>query len=173
MSNALDKRLSRLESLASSRLGISKICNCRTATSFHSANCLKAILQGASRVCPTHGFRDFGFFMFAARWATLKREDNQFCPCPEDPWRSFVLNGPRTWEAHNAAREACRQRESEQELTSPPRDLAEENAALDLVIGEYEHSKQRWMEETGRQLPNRDEILAMHQKRARERRTKS
>jgi hypothetical protein len=170
MSHAFEKRLSRLEALISTKLELPKICNCRTDTRFHSPNCLKAILQGASRVCPTHGFRDFGFFMFAATWSALKPEDFPFCPCPEDPWRSFVLNGPRTWEAHNAAREACRQRESEPEEPLPSRDLAQEHAALDLVIGEYEQSKHQWMEQTRRQLPNRDEIPTMHRKHVRKRR---
>jgi hypothetical protein len=106
-------------------------------------------------------------------WALiwLEPEDFPFCPCPEDPRRSFVLNGPRTWEAHDAAREACRQRDSEPEEPLPSSDLAQKHAALDLVIVEYEQSKQQWMEQMGRQLPNRDEIHAtMHRKLARKRR---
>ena len=169
MTHAFERRLSRLEALIKRKLERPKICTCRAETRFHRSDCLKAILQGASRDCPTHGFRDFGFFMFAAQWSTLSPEDNQFCPCPEDPWRSFLLDGPRTWEAHNAAREAWRQRESAPDEPLPP-DFAEEHAALDHVIGEYEHSKQQRMEQTGRQVPNRDEILGIHRKLARKRR---
>jgi hypothetical protein len=107
MSKALEKRLSRVEQQLAERTEEPVVCNCRSATSFHSGKCLNAILQRVSRVCPVHGFRELGFFMFSSKQYALNSEDNQFCPCPPHPWRSFVLNGLHTWEGNQAAREAC------------------------------------------------------------------
>ena len=129
-------------------------------TRFHNANCLRAILNGAPRDCLVHGFRDFGFLWQIADWAKLGGADDQFCPCPEHPWRSFVLNGPHTWEAHHAARRASE--------ALPPREynFQQEHEQVQLVFAEYCDSQQKWVAETGRQLPSRDEILELHRIRA-------
>lgn len=172
MANA--KRLSRLEQLAAKRTKEKKVCNCRVETSFHSADCLEAILKGASRVCPRHGFREFGFFMFAACWSTLVREDNQFCPCPPHPWRSFLLSGNHTWEGNRAAQEAERKLHEDDDggfnskedcLQSEAR-FQEDSRRVDAIFAKYREARRQWVKETGRQLPSKEELVKLEWKRA-------
>jgi hypothetical protein len=93
MPNGLEKRLSRLERILTKKTEKPRICNCRVETRFHGADCLDGILKGMSRVCPRHDFRELGFFFRTPKWRGLISEDNQFCPSPSHPWRSFVMNG--------------------------------------------------------------------------------
>jgi hypothetical protein len=98
MWNGLEKRISRLEKRVAERTEKNKVCNCRVETRFHNADCLDAVLKGMSRVCSVHGFRKLGFFFWTSKQYLLQSEDNQFCPCPPHPWRSFLLSeGPHTW----------------------------------------------------------------------------
>lgn len=159
MSNAFEKRLSRVEALVAKKLEPPKICTCRTDTSFHSAKCLKAVLEGASRECPTHGFRDFGFFIYCSEWCILHISDNQFCPCPEDPVRTFKINGPFTWEARAEAEKAASLLPRR-----PDYDFQKERDELEHVIAEYEESREQFVRYTGRQLPSRHEILELHRR---------
>jgi hypothetical protein len=90
VSSAIERRLSRVEAQVAKRLERVKICNCKVVTRHHNANCLRAILNASSRECPVHGFRDFGFLWQVPNWVILSGDDDQFCSCPEHPWRSFV-----------------------------------------------------------------------------------
>lgn len=171
MLNAFGNRLSRVEGLLARKLESPKICNCRIDTSYHSAECLKTIFEGASRECPTHGFRDFGFFIYCAKWCTLQDQDDQFCPCAADSWRSFVLNGPLTQEAaESVKRGEYAQQVSKPYQNSAPSSFEQEKEQVDLVIAQYEESKEEFVKATGRQLPDRDAILTVHGKLARKRR---
>jgi hypothetical protein len=162
MSAGLEKRISRLERIAAKKSEKPRICNCRVETRHHGADCLDAILKGMSRVCPRHDFRELGFFFWTPRWRTLISEDNQFCPCPPHPWRSFLLHGPHTWEGNYAAREACNK--------LPPADhsnLQEDRRRGEALMAQYAEAGQQWVEKTGRQLPSREEIVKLQWKRAR------
>lgn len=164
MSKQLERRLVRLEKRLAERTREHSTCNCRGYTRFHDGPCLAAILKGASRVCPVHGFRDFGFFMFAARWCPVNAEDNQFCPCPPHPWRSFRLSErPHTWEGHSAAREACNKLPVDN-----CSDFQENHRQLMAALEKYSQDLQRWVEAGGR-LPDREGIKKLAWKRARER----
>src|ERR1035438_7340576 len=93
--HGLERRLSRLEKLMEQRKQKTRICNCRVETRFHGADCLAAILKSTPRVCAVHGFRDLGFFFWQSRQYRLGSGDDQFCPSPPHPWRSWVLGrGP-------------------------------------------------------------------------------
>ena len=95
MSNGLERRLSRLEHVVAEWTK-PRICNCRGETQYHNADCLDRLLKRMPRVCPIHSFRDLGYFMQVPWCFPLISEDSQFCPCPPDPWRSFVLSkGPQ------------------------------------------------------------------------------
>lgn len=162
MSKGLEKRLSRVEQRLAERTEAPVVCNCRSVTSFHSGKCLNAILKGVSRVCPVHGFREFGFFMFSSNQYPLNAEDNQFCLCPPDPWRSFVLNGPHTWEGNQAAREACGK--------LPPDDsfnFQEDKRLLGAVLAKYEEDRRQWQEKTGQRPASPEEIRKLEWKGAR------
>jgi hypothetical protein len=164
MSKEIEKRLSRIEKRLAERTREHSICNCRVETRFHNGPCVAAILKGASRVCPVHGFRDFGLFAYVARSYLVNAEDNRFCPCPPDPWRSFLLSeGPHTWEGNYAAREACRKLP-----ISDDSNRSEDNGKLDEVFGEYSKARRQWVDSGGR-LPDREEIKKLAWKRARKR----
>ena len=92
MSNSLEKRVYRLEQLVAKKNEKPLVCNCRSMTRSHGSNCLDAIMKGTSRVCPFHGFRELGGFMWTPEDSPLLSEDNQFCPCPPNPVRSFLLS---------------------------------------------------------------------------------
>lgn len=160
MTNRLAQRMSRVEREMAQRAKEPIVCNCRLETAFHTGNCLEASLNGAARVCALHGFRAFGFFVFAARQYPLNHEDSQLCPCPPHPWRSFVLNGPRSWEAHNAALDACNK------LPPTEFNFQEDKRKVDDVLAKYEDECQRWVEKTGRQLATPEEIKKLTSKRA-------
>jgi hypothetical protein len=162
MSKEIEKRLSRLEKRLAEKTREHSICNCRVDTRFHNGPCLAAILKGASRVCPVHGFRELGFFMFAGRPYPVNAEDNQFCPCPPHPWRSFLLSDrPHTWEGHNAAREACGK-----QALSDNSNLRADNREGEEALGEYFEARQRWVDSGGR-LPDREERAKLQWERAR------
>lgn len=102
-------------------------------THFHNAACLEALLKNVPRLCPVHGFRDLGTLWWKPAQYGLVEEDNQFCPCPPHPWRSFVLSkGPPTWEDHHAARKAW-----EELPPDPTFDFQEEKRRTDEVINGY------------------------------------
>ena len=155
MSSAIERRLSRVEAQVAKRLERVKICNCKVVTRHHNANCLRAILNASSRECPVHGFRDFGFIWQVPNWVILSGDDDQFCSCPEHPWRSFVLNSPRTWEAHHAAKEAWAA------LPHEPSNFEEQREQLHLVLAEYNESRQQWAEIRSR-THRREEILELN-----------
>ena len=164
MSKEIEKRLSRIEKRLAKRTREHSICNCRVETRFHNGPCVAAILKGASRVCPVHGFRDFGLFAYVARSYLVNAEDNRFCPCPPNPWRSFLLSeGPHTWEGQHAAKEAC------SKLPVDHCSNFQENQRQSTAAFEkYSQDLQRWIESGGR-LPDREEIKKLAWKRARKR----
>lgn len=84
-------------------------------------------------------------FFWTPKWSGLRREDNQYCPCPSHPWRSFVLNGPRTWEANHAASKAWHELPQD-----PVGDVQEENRRSGAIMEEYWADRERWAEKTGR-----------------------
>jgi hypothetical protein len=172
MWSGLEKRLARLEKRMAERIQEAKICNCRAVTTrFHNAECLAALLKGMPLVCPVHGLRHLGRFMWTPKWALLRTreggDDNQFCPCPPHPWRSFVLSSrqgaPHTWEESYAAREAS--------VNLPPDPIldpqegnrrVQENARrIDAMWEEYCAACQLWVEKSGRRLPTRQEIVKL------------
>jgi hypothetical protein len=162
MPNGLEKRLSRVERILTKKTEERRVCNCRLETRCHSADCLDAILKGMLRVCPRHGFRKLGSFFWTPKWCALILEDSQFCPCPPHPWRSFVMNGPHTWEGHYAARKASNK--------LPPADhsnIKEDNRRTEALLAQYSESGQQWVEKTGRQLPSREELVKLQWERAR------
>jgi hypothetical protein len=161
MSTGHEKRLSRLEKRLAERTTKPSTCNCRVETLFHGGCCLDAILKGMSRVCPLHGFRELGVFCWTSKQFTLLSEDNEFCPCPPDPWRSFVLSGNHTWEAQSAARETIR--------NSPPAEnsnFKEDDLRVDEVFARYSEARHRWVDSGGR-LPDREELVKLAWQRAR------
>jgi hypothetical protein len=162
MRNGLEKRLSRLEKHVAERTEKPSVCNCRVETRFHSAVCLNAVLKGMPRVCPVHGFRELGFFWWTPPKSTLRSEDNQFCPCPLHPWRSFVLSaGPHTWDAHNAALEAATEVQRD-----PILNLHEDNRRSMAIMEEYLAAREEWLDGSGRELPSRAELVKLQWKRA-------
>ena len=150
MSKALEKRLARMEQLVAKRMETPRICNCKVETKFHNATCLNAILERAPRVCPLHGFREFGFFMWTPPQFPVSWEDNDVCPCPPHPWSSFVLSKDHTWEGHDAAIEAWHELP-----TAEASDFEENNRQTDAALATYYASRQQWLDTTGLQLPSR------------------
>lgn len=157
MRGALEKKLSKLEKRLAERAEKLAVCNCRFRTRYHSANCLDAIMKGICRVCPLHGFRSLGLFLFTPSWYPLfstprhyplASEVDELCPCPPHPWRSFVRNGPRTWEEQGRAYGAWQ--------NLPPTDrptLQEEHQRIDFIVNAYMESFQLWVEKGEQQLP--------------------
>ena len=148
--------------VASERDGKHKVCNCRVETRCHNPDCLDAILKGASWSCPLHGFRELGFFIWTSRQHPLNSQDNQFCLCPPYPWRSFLLSErPHTWEGHDAAKEAS---------NNYPRgdysNVQENNLRFNAMVEHYLEEREQWVEKTGRQLAQKEEIVKMHWERA-------
>ncbi len=135
MRNNFEARLSRVERRLAQKTEKPKICNCREKTRYHNADCLDALLKRMPMVCPVHGFRQLGRFWWTPSWCVLRTrfgDDNQYCPCPPHPWRSFVLNGPHTREAQYAAQEA-----RSRLPPNPPSDLQEENRRIDAIVARY------------------------------------
>jgi hypothetical protein len=164
MSREIEKMLSRLEKRLAEKTKEHSMCNCRVATTFHGGDCLDAILKGIPRVCPLHGFRELGFFMWGSKQYTLLSEDNPFCPCPPHPWRSFLLSPrPHTWEGRDAAREAC-----SKQVLSDDLNLKADNRKEEEVLAEYFEARHRWVESGGR-LPDKEELVKLAWKRARKR----
>ncbi len=164
MGNAFEKRLSKLEKQAAERKQETKTCNCRVTTPYHSAACLDAVLKGIPRICPVHGFRELGFFLWRPKQYPLASDDDQFCPCPPHPWRSWLLSrGPRVWEEHHAAKQAW----SKVEL-DPMFNLQEDNRRTDAILAEYSADRQRWLDGSGRELPGREELVKLQTKGARQ-----
>ncbi len=166
MRSELEKRISRLEKRAVERIEKPKICNCRISTRYHNAACLEALLKGLTRVCPLHGFRVLGTFWFTPSWYVLRRRggdrDNELCPCPPHPWRSHVLNGPRTWEAQAAAREAWDKLSRDAPPIDPEerkRQFQENSRRIDTLVEGYLTARAEWVEKSGRQPASRAEIL--------------
>jgi hypothetical protein len=142
MSNELERKISRLEKRAAEETAGPRVCNCRVITRYHNAECLDALLKCMPLVCPVHGFRELGRFWWTPAWCvrrTRAGDDNEFCPCPPHPWRWFVRNGPRTWEARDAAVEAWHNLPPD-----PPSDLQEENRRAETVAERYWAARERW-----------------------------
>jgi hypothetical protein len=162
MSNGLEKRLSRLEQHAADRTK-PRICNCRGETQFHNANCLDALLKRMPRVCPLHRFRDLGFLKRVPRWFPLISEDNQWCLCPPDPWRSLIPSeGPHTTEDKMVAVKAS--------IKVPLPDQAsslDDRLRAQVLQAKYWGARRQWIEKTGRQLPSRDELAKLPLERMR------
>jgi hypothetical protein len=162
MSNGLERRLSRLEHVVAERTK-PRICNCRAETQYHNADCLDGLLKRMPRVCPIHSFRDLGFFLWMPLRFPLLSEDNQYCTCPPDLWRSFILSGvPRTREAHYDALEASRK------LWGNPLNLEEDNKRAHAMEEKYWETRQQFVDKTGRQLPGRRELIELKLRRLRE-----
>ena len=149
MSNDLKKKISRLEKQAAKQTAEAKLCNCRYKTRYHNAECLDALLKRMPLVCPVHGFRELGRFWWTPAWSVLRTragDDNEFCPCPPHPWRSHALsNGPHTWEAADAAREAWLKLPPK-----PPSNLQEENRRAEAVAARYWEAREKWYASQGR-----------------------
>jgi hypothetical protein len=159
MATGFEKRLARLEQLAVSEKQ-KNICNCRLETKFHNADCLAAILQSTSRVCPDHGFREFGFFFWQSKQFPLGSGDDAFCPCPPHPWRSYVLRKTANRPTPEMLEEASR--------VITPYDIADERRRLDILIAEYLATRLEWAAKTRRALPTKQELKKIVWKRVRE-----
>jgi hypothetical protein len=164
MWSGLEKRLARLEKRVAERIQEAKVCNCRLNTRYHNAECLAALLKGIPRVCPVHGFREIGKFLFTPKWSHLRREDDPYCPCPPHPWRSFVLSeSPHTWEESYAA-QAARNKVEPDPILDPQegnRRVQETTRRIDAMWEEYCEACQLWVEKSGRRLPTRQEIVKL------------
>jgi hypothetical protein len=164
MRNALEKRVSGLERRVTVTRGKAAVCNCRIETRFHSADCLEAILKNVYRNCPVHGFRTLGTFFQTSHSMPLVGEDNQACPCPPHPWRSFLLSrSPDPWKDREAAEKA-----SEQISPYPTYDLQEDLRRLNAIFAAYRLARQEWVAQAGRALPSQNEISRLIWKRARQ-----
>jgi hypothetical protein len=161
MSKGHQERLSRLEKCLAESTKKLVVCNCRVETKFHNAPCLDAILKGTCRVCPLHGFRVLGMFFWTSQQYLLLPEDNQFCPCPPHPWRSFLSKGPHTWEGHEAAREAIRQLPPE-----PMFNYKDDRRQGHPILMKYLEEGDQAVEK-GARLPDRADLVKRLWKRAR------
>ncbi len=56
-------------------------CNCRVATAFHDATCLRSILENQSIPCPVHGFRSLQYFLRVLVTNPVLPTDWAYCPC--------------------------------------------------------------------------------------------
>ena len=109
------------------------------------------------RVCPIHSFRDLGSLEQVFWFFPLISGDRQFCPCPPDRWRSFVLRkGPSTIEdkmmaVHVMFLEAFLN-------TSDQSDSHGYCLRTEVLKAKYWKARQQWIEKTGRQLRSRAEL---------------
>lgn len=180
MPSELEKRMSKIEKRLAERTKKPSICICRTHTRYHTAKCLLAVLKGLPWVCPIHGFRNFGRFWYTPQWALLRTRqggiDNQFCPCPPHPWRSYVLdarNGvPQSWEANSAAWKAAAELPTTFDPPMDPQErhrlFLEEGAQIEAVVKGYWDACQEWHEKYGQELIKQPELAKVIWKRARE-----
>jgi len=171
MSNALEKRLSKLEKQAAKKKQKKKVCNCRVTTPYHSAACLDAVLRGIPRVCPVHGFRELGSFLWRPKQYPLGFDDDRFCPCPPHPWRSYVLSGSRDWDEGAAARESWDKLAMNAPAVDPQenaRRFQEDNRRTAAILAKYEVARQRWLDSSGRELPALEELVKSQMKRGRQ-----
>ncbi len=161
MIKALGHRLSRLERQLADRGKCVAVCTCRVTTSFHDPDCLDAILKAMPRCCPVHGFRELGFFFWRPGWVLLENGDNDFCPCPPHPWRTFLQHGfppNQVWEERRKAEESWNHYED------PVRNIEEDNRRTDGIVDTYLAARREWLV-SGRELPTAKEIKAMLWKR--------
>lgn len=148
----LEKRLSRIER----QVQPAAPCNCRMVTHFHNSDCLAAILDKTPRQCPVHGFREMGFFWWKPPSNPIVDEDNEICPCPPHPWRSFVLGPkPHTREGHEAARQAWENMPRETRYN-----LQQDNDRTNALVAAYHEAREQWILKTGRRLPSKRELFA-------------
>ena len=181
MPSELEKRMSRIEKRLADRTKRPSVCICRSRTSYHNAKCLLAVLKGIPWVCPIHGFRNLGRFWFTPQWNILRvREggiDNQFCPCPPDPWRSHVLNGrqgvPQTSGDGSAALAAGVKLQMDAfDPQSDPQEeqrlFLEESARISAVVDGYLDACYEWDATYGKELIKRPELAKVIWERARE-----
>lgn len=96
MSARLKQKVSRLENslrFYSATVFLSK-CTCRGIgrsgwmTRYHTSDELEKILYVP---CPVHGLRDPGPIWFQPRSEPLEDPDWDYCTCPPDPWRDYVM----------------------------------------------------------------------------------
>jgi len=159
MRNGLDRRLSRLEKQMEQRKKATRVCNCRVDTRFHGADCLAAILKSTPRVCAVHGFRDLGFFFWQSRQYRLGSGDDQFCPCPPHPWRSWVLGrGPNP--TQSALKNAA------EFPTNSLFNFEDDKRRFDAVIAEYCTARHA-AAQSGREFPSPQELVKLQMKRVR------
>ena len=164
MSRGREKRLSRIEQCAADRTEKPLICNCRESTRYHNSVCLEHLLKRIPRVCPVHGFRDLGFFLWVVfPQGRILQEDRQFCPCVANPWSAFIRGtGPHTLEGLYAVREAfCKETlpgyadfDDDGVVEEIDREMKweEENADFHRAMGllnEYDKAFKQWLWKTG------------------------
>jgi len=95
-----------------------------------------------------------------------EKEDNEFCPCPPHPWRSFVLSGKPTWEGHRTAKEASLKLQTDPSYVlkfrgeDADRQIREDEVRKDAILAVYCTARQQWVQ-AGHQLPNQKEILKL------------
>jgi len=152
----LEKRLSRIEQ----RVHPTVPCNCRMVTHFHNADCLAAILDKTPRQCPVHGFREMGFFWQTSDPYPINDGDNQFCPCPQHPWRSFQLSPePATKQRSSTAMQAWQDMPR-----AAPRNFEENRGRTNALSEGYWKQKDEWVRTTGRQVPSLEELRKLQAK---------
>jgi hypothetical protein len=160
MRNGLDRRLSRLEKQMERQKQTIRVCNCRVETRFHGADCLAAILKSTPRVCAVHGFRDLGFIFWQSRQYPLGSGDDQFCPCPPHPWRSWVLGkGPHPIQTD--------QETTAKFLSDPMSNFEDDKRRSDAVIAEYSTARRQWAAQSGREFLSPQELVKLQMKRVR------
>ena len=146
----LENRISKLEML----IQPPEPCNCRAETRYHNSHCLLIILRKTARECPVHGFREMGFFFWTARQYPLLEEDDEVCPCPSHPWRSFLLGPkPLTWEGNYAATRAWEQ------MPEETYHVEDERLLTEAIMDAYTLEQQHWSQKTGRRMPSHKEIV--------------
>jgi hypothetical protein len=153
-------KISRLEKRAAQQTQEPKLCICRwDQTRFHNAECLDALLMRMPLVCPVHGLRQLGRLWQTPTWNVLRTRignDNEFCPCPPHPWRSFVQRkGPRTWEERAAAYDAWHKLPED-----PSFNFQEAKRRIHAVGNRYSYARWEWFDKGGHKSPNRQELLS-------------
>jgi hypothetical protein len=160
MSPKLERRLSRLEAYALRTTEKPLVCNCREATRFHNSACLYELLKKMPRVCPVHGFRELGFFLWVPPEVRLIPDDSQFCPCFANPWRAFFEGpGPHTLEGLHAVVDALRKRPE-----AYPPDLEEDYRQAATLMDEYDAAFQLWIRKSSQKsVSGRERAKAQRQ----------
>jgi len=168
------KGILRLEKVAAKKKQAAKTCNCRDRITFHNAECLEALLMNIPWLCPAHGVRQLGRFVEIASKNILRYrgggadggyfaggDDNRFCPCPLNPWTSFLLSeGPHTMEQSDAAQKAWANLPPKPRISSEEwkRQRAEKTRRVHAVIERHAEAVQQF-NDSGRKSPGPREIF--------------